>query len=454
MEDGCRAVTELHSSSRGALSDDSTPVEANATVGHKKGDTQETAMPRFDSRGREVRPRRLDVKAPTARFKPLPDYEDYIEPGDGIPALSPRSHNTESMAIHPSKVVETISSDTAQTDTNIVPAKIAHRSSTIETLEPPKGLAPSTTTRNLGTESIGSGDSGDISQAEVLPRGVAVPQGTTNQCEKEPRVQASELEASNAQPPGNDRKAPVNLTAFAKTLVPPQLAMDTTSPASPDTAMETASGNFSTSVGSPAIGNSSKKRTPVSPEGMFLHPINIQNLPAPKTDEVLFFPADAEPTWYTGFVKPWNNFHKEAYTYWRSAHLRDALEEVRSHRLVPPAAGSSNDVGSNILQAQFRRETLQGIQKVYALLMSTQTMRQDKQPNEIWLGDPADEDLNNAESVWKPSYVMKASRDAEDETTRMLGQVEYLGGKSGALTWAISEQYKNSWGSLRCVLGK
>jgi hypothetical protein len=32
--------------------------------------------------------------------------------------------------------------------------------------------------------------------------------------------------------------------------------------------------------------------------------------------------------------------------------------------------------------------------------------------------------------------------------------VEWLGGKKGALTSAVSEQYKNTWGSLRCVLGR
>ncbi|KAH3911333.1 hypothetical protein HBH56_133490 [Parastagonospora nodorum] len=454
MEDEHGAAAESHAGSRDALGDDLTP---NATGRRMREDIKETAAPQFDSHRLEVRSRRLHVKTPTGSFTPLPVYEDDIEPGDGMSVLSPQSHNTKSMAIHPSKVVDTPSTDTAPTYTNIAPAKIAQSSSTIETLEPRKGLATSTTTRNLGTESIGVGDLGDRSQAEVFSRRVVVPQGSTNQGERQPRVSANEPEASHTQSPCDSCKAPVNLTASAPQPVQPQLTMSTASSASSDEAMEMASDNSSSSVESPATGSSSTKRTPVSPEGVLLHPISIQNLPAPKTDEALFLPADAERTWYTGFVKPWNNFHKEAYTYWRSAHLRDALDEVRNYRFTPPVAGTidaGSVAGPNILHTQFSRETLQGIQKVYTLLMSTQTMRQNKQPNKIWLGDPEDEDLNNAESVWKPSYVVKASRNADDETTRILGQVEYLGGRLGALTWAISQQYMNSWGSLRCVLGK
>jgi hypothetical protein len=41
-----------------------------------------------------------------------------------------------------------------------------------------------------------------------------------------------------------------------------------------------------------------------------------------------------------------------------------------------------------------------------------------------------------------------------EDVTRFTGEVEYLGGKPGALTWAIEEAAKNTWGSLRCVLGK
>jgi hypothetical protein len=454
MEDEHGAAAESHAESRDAFGDDSTP---NATGRRMREDMKETAAPQFDRRGLEVRSRRLDVKTPTGSFTPLPDYEDDIEPGDGMSVLSPQSRNTKSLAIHPSKVVDTPSTDTAPTKSKIAPAKIAQSSSTVETLEPQKGLATSTTTRNLGTESTGVGDLGDMSQAEVFSRRVVVPHGSTNQGERQPRVSANEPEASHTQSPCDSCKAPVNLIASAPQLVQLQLTMSTASSASSDAAMETASDNSSSSVESPATGSSSTKRTPVSPEGMLLHPLSIQNLPAPKTDEALFLPADAERTWYTGFVKPWNNFHKEAYTYWRSTHLRNALDEVRSYRFIPPVAGTidtGSDAGPNILHMQFSRETLLGIQKVYVLLMSTQTMRQNKQPNKIWLGDPEDEDLNNAESAWKPSYVVKASRNADDETTRMLGQVEYLGGRLSALTWAISQQYMNSWGSLRCVLGK
>jgi len=444
------AAAESEAMSRQALTNDAMPMGANATARHMGGGAQETLVPRFDSRGRQMRPMRLAVRAPSGRFTPLADDEDVIEPpSDGMSVLSLQSRETWSIAS---------SADTALADPNIAPAGSAQRSSTIETLEPREDPATSVTTQNLGSESMNSENSGDSSEPEAVSTRAETSYGTKKQGERKARASGSEPEVNSAPSACTSREAPANLTASAPELVQPRPTMSIESSASSDSTMETASVNSSPGAGTPATGSSATKRTPVSPEGMFLYPLSIRNLPTPKADEALFLPADAERTWYTGFVKPWNNFHKEAYTFWRSAPLRDALDEVQSYRLTPPGAiDSSNadpDAASDILHAQFRRETLQGIQKVYTLLMSTQTMRQDRQPNKIWLSDPADEDLSNVESVWKPSYVIKAGRDADDETTRMLGQVEYLGGKPGALTWAISEQYRNSWGSLRCVLGE
>lgn len=73
----------------------------------------------------------------------------------------------------------------------------------------------------------------------------------------------------------------------------------------------------------------------------------------------------------------------------------------------------------------------------------------------LW-GDPAEEKIGDDQTPWDPTYVLKAlpySHEVEFEIM-MLGQVEYLSGKSGALTGAIDDCIKETWGSLRCVLGE
>lgn len=108
--------------------------------------------------------------------------------------------------------------------------------------------------------------------------------------------------------------------------------------------------------------------------------------------------------------------------------------------------------GASILHASFQREVLDTMQRIFMRLSEEEIFPEDG-PEEIFLGDIDDEDLGNAEQKWEPSYIIKAARDAQDESLRVLGQVEYLGGRPGALTTAVKDLTKCSWGSLRCVLG-
>jgi hypothetical protein len=158
--------------------------------------------------------------------------------------------------------------------------------------------------------------------------------------------------------------------------------------------------------------------------------------------------------WYMGFLKEWYKFNQEAIEFWGTHQCRDAFEELKVYPLTPRRTSDSDIVeeshGSQILHSHFQREALDVTRRVYNALMETEAMEGDQ---EVFLGNAEDEDLANDEVRWAPSFVVKARVGEDDEATRALGQVEYLGGRKDALTWAISKATLNCWGSLRCVLG-
>ncbi|KAL1795260.1 hypothetical protein ACET3X_007076 [Alternaria dauci] len=119
--------------------------------------------------------------------------------------------------------------------------------------------------------------------------------------------------------------------------------------------------------------------------------------------------------------------------------------------------GMDNTVGEDYtgplrLEDVFRREVAEIVEIIYNKMLTTSMMKQldtYKQPERILL-DPAMLDPKLG-----PKFRFRArpaGRNMESKP-RLIGHVEYLGGRLGALTWAIAEANKNSWGSLRCVLG-
>jgi hypothetical protein len=199
------------------------------------------------------------------------------------------------------------------------------------------------------------------------------------------------------------------------------------------------------------------KRKPLSSREVILRILTVTGLPEPKKDEALFLPHDADRLWYLGFIKPWKQFNAEATKFWNSSKCRGAFEELKPYPISPSNTDrdtTAESHGSEVLHSQFGSEVMDIMQNVYNKLTEFSRFKHDDVPNEVFLGHSQEEDLGNAEAVWNPSYIVKASRNGGDEETRILGQVEYLGGRKGALTWAIKECTRNSWGSLRCVLGK
>ena len=196
----------------------------------------------------------------------------------------------------------------------------------------------------------------------------------------------------------------------------------------------------------------------IKPRDTILAPLNQNQLPSPREGEPLFHPAGADRLWYMGFLQPWADFNNRVIRFWKSTQCRAAFGELQSQLLLPPRSlrrdVDATSSGAEQFSSFFQREVLEVVQAVCNKLLQTRTMRGDDVPEQMYLGKAADEDLGNAEVQWTPSFVVKARERGGDDTTRVLGQVEYLGGRDGGLVIALDEVKRNTWGSLRCVLGK
>ncbi|CAN9350892.1 unnamed protein product [Alternaria alternata] len=108
--------------------------------------------------------------------------------------------------------------------------------------------------------------------------------------------------------------------------------------------------------------------------------------------------------------------------------------------------------GSAKLEDMFRREVAEIVEIVYNEMLTTRMMKQlgaYRQPERILLSKAL------LDPKLGPKFRFRARPIGQnlEPKPRLIGHVEYLGGRPGALTWAVEEAGKNSWGSLRCVLG-
>lgn len=94
------------------------------------------------------------------------------------------------------------------------------------------------------------------------------------------------------------------------------------------------------------------------------------------------------------------------------------------------------------------------VQKVIESLLETQNFREWCHTAECNLADAEDEDIANEDCVWDPRYVIRFRKFGEQHETRLIGHVEFLAGKAGALSEAYRLRHTARWGSLRCVLGE
>jgi hypothetical protein len=179
--------------------------------------------------------------------------------------------------------------------------------------------------------------------------------------------------------------------------------------------------------------------------------------PKPAADEPLFMPSDTRRVWYTGWLEPWKDFREIAHNSWDNEVTKLAFNEIKGDAVdvaAEPTVHEYSQGPARRLEDHFRREVLEVVEKVYSKLLATTAMQEagsDTIPAGISTVNPADL-LSGAVSA--PSFAVYAiAGDGDNGVMRLVGHTEYLGGRWGALTWAVKENAKNTWGSLRCVLG-
>ncbi|KAG9188099.1 hypothetical protein G6011_02022 [Alternaria panax] len=241
----------------------------------------------------------------------------------------------------------------------------------------------------------------------------------------------------------------------------------------------------------------SPSKAPSGLKSAILQPISTDHLLEAETDEPLFQPAKARRRWYLGYLHHWKEYRRNVRNHWESADCKAAFEELKDHELDEPrpaatidggnltigkdiisdqdsAVGdddtvnedntgvnnivgedkttSENGTGPAKLEDMFRREVVEVVESVYNEILTTWMMKQlnaHKQPERVILGEAMPDPKIGPRFQFRAKPV---GRDLEPNA-RLIGHVEYLGGRPGALTWAVAEVGKNSWGSLRCVLG-
>jgi hypothetical protein len=189
-----------------------------------------------------------------------------------------------------------------------------------------------------------------------------------------------------------------------------------------------------------------------------LQPFRTDYLPEPTSDAPLFLPANDERIWYTGWLNRWGDFRQLAHDSWISQNTKIAFDEIKGDSVDAPRAAdpiAGEDIqGPKILEDHFSREVLEVVEKVYGRLLATTTMQEtggDTVPAGVVTVNLAEAIVS---AIRSPEFTACAITADGDEELRLVGHVEYLGGRPGALTWAVKENAKNSRGSLRCVLGE
>ncbi|KAF1851549.1 uncharacterized protein K460DRAFT_36977 [Cucurbitaria berberidis CBS 394.84] len=270
----------------------------------------------------------------------------------------------------------------------------------------------------------------------------------------------SQRTGSSMKPPPNVSAASAvsRVSQFATGLPPPPTASpgpSNTPRTHPTTSNSDSPGPSTKKLSAEALAGTKtwKKMKPLSPLEVVVRPLPSDVLPKPEENGLLFF--GEEKLWYLGFVGRWAGFQSLVMDFYNSQLFRSACDEIKGHPIIPPRSSDLLDGshGSQQLADFFQREVLEVVVGIYNKLLETMTLQQLTVPDSVSLGQATDEDLGNEDLAWNPKFVVRAMPKEGDDQTRLIGHAEYLGGRPGALSWAIQEQVKNSWGSLRCVLG-
>lgn len=109
---------------------------------------------------------------------------------------------------------------------------------------------------------------------------------------------------------------------------------------------------------------------------------------------------------------------------------------------------------AELFESDFEDDVVLPVQAVMATLLGTDHFQRRTRTRLCIMGDAEDEDIANEDCIWAPRYVIKFANFGERSEARLIGHVEFLAGRPGALSEAYKLRTTAKWGSLRCVLGR
>jgi hypothetical protein len=143
--------------------------------------------------------------------------------------------------------------------------------------------------------------------------------------------------------------------------------------------------------------------------------------------------------------------------FWRNTAFAQIFAELRwthmSKDLFAPKIRLSADQ-AELFQWDFEHHAVRAAVLLATAVLETHPVRMQTRTVECELGVAEDEEIVNEDCIWQPSYVVKFRDFGRDPETRLIGHVEFLAGRPGALTEAYELRKTAKYGSLRCVLGK
>jgi hypothetical protein len=142
---------------------------------------------------------------------------------------------------------------------------------------------------------------------------------------------------------------------------------------------------------------------------------------------------------------------------WTDSWFKNAFAHLRwTHTptdLFRPTIDLSADQAERF-QEDFESQALSAVVWLTTTLLSIPAIKAQTSTVGCDMGNAEDESVVTDECVWEPSYVVKFRDYAKNSETRLIGHVEFLAGRPGALTEACEMKNTSKYGSLRCVLGK
>jgi hypothetical protein len=191
----------------------------------------------------------------------------------------------------------------------------------------------------------------------------------------------------------------------------------------------------------------------LDPVATIEHTASTTNSPSVR----LFASPYTDKMWYTRFMRPWVNFKEEAIHQWTSELYVKTFEYLRTLFLAPNLFNTTIPVlitHPNRFALDFEDDVVSVVVSVMDFLLKTEEFRTWCEAVGCNMGEAKDEDIGNDECVWAPKYVIRCKTPKGDDETRLIGHVEFLGGKPGALSESYRLRHTARWGSLRCVVGK